>query len=114
MFLRKRGIFPKIHMMDNNCPKVVKAYLRNNKAELQFSPLHMYRTNGTEKSISIFKDHFISVLLTVNPDFPFHLWCWLITLSVTTLNLLQPLQINPCIYVYELLNGVFNYNKTPL
>ena len=30
--LSKRGIFPKIHVADNECPKLVKTYLRNNKA----------------------------------------------------------------------------------
>ena len=74
--------------MDNECFEVVKACLSNNKAELQLVPLHMHRTNTAENSIGIFKDHFILGLLKVNPDFPLHLWCWLIPLSVKMLNLL--------------------------
>ena len=70
-FLRKSEIFPKIHVMDNDCPGVVKVCIRNNKAELQLIPPNIHWTNSAEKVIGIFKDHFISGLLTVNPYFPF-------------------------------------------
>ena len=58
-FLREHGI-PKINVMDNECPEVFKAYLRNNKSELQLFPKKLHRTNTSEKAIGIFKDHFIS------------------------------------------------------
>ena len=72
------------------------------------------RANAAEKAIGIFKDHFISGLAIVNPNFSLHLWCRLIPLAVTTLNLLRPSRINPKLSAYEILNGVFDYNKTPL
>ena len=43
-----------------------------------------------------------------------HLWCCLIPLATTTLNLLRPSQINPKLSDKALLNGAFGYNKTPL
>ena len=46
IFLWERGISPKIHVMDNECPEVVKEYLRNNKAEIQIVFPHMHRTNA--------------------------------------------------------------------
>ena len=114
MYLQSRGIQPKIHVMDNECPSVVKKYLQENNVELRLVPPFQHRANAAEKAIGIFKDHFISGLATVDPNFPLHLWCCLIPLAVTTLNLLRPSRINPKLSAYEFLNGIFDYNKTPL
>ena len=86
----------------------------NNNIELQLVPPNLHRTNAAEKEIGIFKDHFISGLTTVHPSFPLHLWCRLIPLAVTTLNLMRPSRIDPKLSAYEMHNGVFNYNKTPI
>ena len=113
-FLNQRGIHPQFHIMDNECSDLVKSLLVKKNIQLQLTPPHQHRTNAAEKGIGIFKDHFISGLATVHPDFPLHLWCRLIPLAVTTLNLLRPSNLNPRLSAYELLNGIFDYNKTPL
>ena len=109
----ERRFFPKIHVMDSECFGVVKSCLSNNKAGLQLVPLHMHRTNTAENAIGIFKDHFISGLLTFTPYFPLHLLCWLIPLAMTTLNLLRPSRINTRLSAYEILNGAFDFKKHP-
>ena len=114
IFLRERGVHPKIHIMDNECSSTLRSYLKNNNIELQLVPPILHRTNTAGKSIVIFKEHFISVLATVHPSFPLHLWCRLIPLAVTTLNLMRPLRINPKLSAYEILNELFYYNKTPI
>ena len=114
ILLRERGINPKIYIMDNECSSTVRSYLKNNNIELQLVPTNLHRTNATEKEIGIFKDHFISGLATVHPSFPLHIWCRLIPLADTTLNLMRPSRINPKLSAYEILNGVFDYNKTPI
>ena len=43
-----------------------------------------------------------------------HLWCWLIEHAQTTLNLLHLSRITPLISAEAVLNGPFDYNKTPL
>jgi len=43
-----------------------------------------------------------------------HMWCRLIEHAQTTLNLLWPSRINPLISADAVLNGPFDYNKTPL
>ena len=35
-------------------------------------------------------------------------------MAVTTLNLMRPSHIDPKLSAYEILNGVFDYNKTPI
>ena len=113
-FLKDRGIHPKIHVMDNECSDLVKKILKYNHLTLQLVPPNVHRTNAAEKAIGTFKDHFITGLATVHPEFPLHLWCRLIPLAETTLNLLRPSNINPRLSAYEILNGIFDYNRTPL
>ena len=48
----------------------------------------------------------------VNPSFSLHLWCRLLLLAITTLNLLRLSQINPKLSAYKILNDTFDYNKT--
>ena len=60
IFLRERGVHPKIHIMDNECSSTVQYYLNNNNIELQLVPPNLHLTNAAEKAIGIFKDHFIS------------------------------------------------------
>ena len=114
IFLRECGVHPKIHIMDNECSSTVRSYLKKNNIELQLVLPNLHRTNAAEKAIGIFKDHFISGLATVHPSFPLHLWCRIIPLAVTTLNLMRPSRINPKLSTYEILNGVFYYKKNPI
>jgi hypothetical protein len=93
---------------------ISKTLLRTKNVNLQLVPPNLHRTNAAEKAIGIFKDHFITGLATVHPNFPLHLWCRLLPLAVTTLNLMRPSNVNPKLSAYELLNGVFDYNRTPL
>ena len=113
-YLKARGLNPKMHVMDNECPGAVKQYLRTNHIAFQLVPPHVPRTNAAEKAIGTFKDHFIAGLCSVHPNFPMHLWCRLIPLATTTLNLLRPSRLNPLLSAEALLNGAFDYNRTPL
>ena len=91
-FLNSKGIFPKLHIMDNECSNIVKNYIKTSKhIELLLVPPHSHRANMAEKAIDIFKNHFVAGLATVHPSFPLHLWCRLLPLATTTLNLLRPL-----------------------
>ena len=108
-FLNDRGIHPNIHVMDNECPLVVKEYIiiaKNMQLLLVLPCTH--RVNAAEKAIESYKNHFISVLATLHPYFPLHLWCRLIPLASTNLNLLRPSRINPRLSAEECLNGVFD------
>ena len=112
--LSSRGLRPALHILDNECPKGLKNYIRNAGATLQLAPPNMHRTNAAEKAIDIWKCHFIAGLSSVDPDFPMHLWCRLIQQATTTLNLLRPARINTRLSAEAQLNGNFDYNRTPL
>ena len=113
-FLASRGLSPKLHVLDNECPTIVSDYLRTQRINFQLVPPHIHRTNAAEKAIGTFKDHFVSGLCSVDPHFPLHLWCRLLPLATTTLNLLRPARLNPRLSAEAFLNGAFDYNKTPL
>jgi len=73
-YLNSRGIHPKLHVMDNECPQSVKDYiLHNKKINLLLVPPHMHHVNAAEKAIDSFKNHFIAGLSTLDPSFPMHL-----------------------------------------
>ena len=64
--------------------------------------------------ISIFKNHFIAGLDSVNSDIALHLWCRIIPHAVIMLNLLRKSRINPKLSGHAILHGEFNYNATLL
>ena len=49
IFLRERGIHPKIHIVDNKCSQMVRFYLKNNNIELQLVPPNLHLINAAEK-----------------------------------------------------------------
>ena len=50
--------------------------------KLQLVPADKLRHNVVEQAISTFKNHFLVILIGVDPSFPIHLWDRLILQSV--------------------------------
>jgi len=82
------GLFPTIHICDNEYPAAVKKYHHLQNATINLVPPHNHRTNPAEHSIDVFKTHFLALLSSADPAFPMHLWCRLVPHAVITLNLL--------------------------
>lgn len=109
-----RGYTPKVQILDNECPTALKKHFVSRNIDFQLVPPHLHRTNSAERAIATFKDHFIAGISSTDSSFPMHLWCRLIPLATTTLNLLRPSRLYPQISAEAALNGAFDYNKTPL
>ena len=109
-----RVLAPKMHYLDNECPKVLQQFMIEKDERFQLVPPHLHRRNTVERAIQTFKNHFISGLASVNKNFPVHLWCRLIPYCLLTLNLLHPSRINPKLSAYYHLHGAFDFNHTPL
>ena len=75
---------------------------------------HVHRRNTAERFIQTFKNHSITVIDSVNPDFPLHVGCHMIKHAETTLNMLRPSRINPKLSAYAQSHGAFDYNTTLL
>ena len=88
--------------------------MREVNEQFQLVPPHIHRRNSEERSIRIFKEHFIAGLSSTRKDFPLHIWCQLIPHTILALNLLRQSRMNPKLSGYAQLHREFNYNTTPI
>ena len=112
--LTLNGLKPKLQTLDNEASDILLHYMAINKIDVQLAPPHMHRRNLAERAIRTWKDHFIAFRATCDPKFPSNLWDLLIPQAELTLNLLRPSRIQPKLSAYCLLNGHFDYNRTPI
>jgi hypothetical protein len=108
--LNSAGIFPKLHILDNECSAEMKATIMLNKMKLQLVPPHDHRCNLAKKAIRTFKDHFVAILCGADNAFPLHLWDRLLPQAEHTLNMLQPSQVTPTISAYAYLWKQHDYS----
>ena len=69
--LRKRGLTPKLHIMDDEVSEDLKKYFEDSDIQFLLVPPHMHLRNAAERYVRTFKDHFIASLCTVDPLSPF-------------------------------------------
>ena len=56
--------------MDNECSSDLKETMKKYDIYFQLAPTHMHRRNAAERLIRTWKNHFIYVFSTTDPDFP--------------------------------------------
>ena len=101
--------------MDNECSKTIEDYsVTKQNTKKQFVEPHQHQVNAVERAIRTFKYHFVAGLATVDMNFSMQLWNELLEQGQDSLNLLQASQTNPKLSAYAMLEGEFNYNKTPI
>jgi hypothetical protein len=113
-YLIIRGLRPSLQSLDNEASLALRNYLIQKGIDYQLAPPHIHRRNNAERAIQTFKNHFISGLCSVDPNFPLKLWDKLLPQATITLNLLRKSRINPRISAYAQLSGSFDFNRTPL
>eukprot|EP00804_Cyclotella_cryptica_P024310 CCRYP_020870-RA/>CCRYP_020870-RA protein AED:0.35 eAED:0.35 QI:0/-1/0/1/-1/1/1/0/397 len=111
-YLTDRGFRPKLNVMDNQCSKAVEKYIRSTKATIQL--VNQDDLNAAERAIQTWKEHWLSVMGMLDPNCPIQLWCQFIEQGQDTLNLLCVSCVNPKLSVYVVLDGQYNFDKTPL
>jgi hypothetical protein len=67
--LNSADIFPKLHILDNECSIELNAVIINNKTTFQLVSPHNHHRNIAKKAIQTFKDHFISILYGADRGF---------------------------------------------
>ena len=77
-------------------------------------PPHMHQINDAERSVRTFKNQFIASLCTVYPRLPFYLWDRLLSQVTMTLNMLRRSRLNPGLSAYGQVDGIHNFERTPL
>ena len=73
-YLQTKKLSPKLHVLDNECSKVVKTYINSQQVKIQLVEPHNHRVNAAETAVKAAKYHLISALATVDPDCPLQLW----------------------------------------
>ena len=73
--LTDRGLKPSLHILNNECPNVIKKNMREVNEKFQLVSPHIYRKNSAERAIQTFKEYFITGLSISHKDFLLHLWC---------------------------------------
>ena len=86
--LTKRGLRPHLNILDNECPNVLKNFMREVNEKIQLVLPHINRRNSAERSIRTIKENFIAVISSTHKYFPLHLWCRLLPHAILTINLL--------------------------
>ena len=108
------GSQPGLYILDNKASFELKRAMKKNNLDFQLVPPHIHRRNAAERAIRTFKNNFLSVLATANPQFPMSEWDRLLPQTKLTLNLLRNSCTNPKLSAYAFLNGNFDFNKTPM
>jgi hypothetical protein len=112
--LTRRGFKPTTHWLDNEASNAMKQFNQLHDVDYQLVPPHVHRRNAAERAIRTWKNHFVAGLCSTDPAFPLHLWDWIIEQATITLNLLRPARRNPSMSAHQMLNGTFDYNRTPM
>ena len=87
--LVKRGLKPKYWILDNEFSKDMKSTFKELDIAFQLVPAGMHRCNTAERQIQTFKAHLITGLVSVDPNFPMHLWDRLVEQAESTINMLR-------------------------
>ena len=112
--LIQRGLRPRFQRLDNEVSNLMRSEMEHHHVSYQLTPAGNHSRNAAERAIQTFKNHFISGLSSVNPQFPLQHWDKLLPQAELTLNLLRPSRINPKISAYNLVHGLFDYSAHPL
>ena len=112
--LVKSGVVPILQRLDNEASKIMIRAIEERKLEYQLASPHDHRLNPAERAIQTWKNHFISNLHGCDSAFPAYKWCEIMKQCEMTLNMLRPSRINPKMSAYTQLNGLYDYNRTPL
>ena len=113
--LKRAGIIPKKHVLDNEVSEAMKLIIKDEyKMEMELVPPGCHRRNAAEVAIRNFKAHFLSILAGTAEDFPVSLWDRLLPQAEITINLLRQSNATPNVSAYAHLSGPFDYNKMPL
>jgi hypothetical protein len=53
--LTAAGTAPRLHILDNECPAIVKTFIQSRQSKYQLVPPHDHRRNTAERVIRTFK-----------------------------------------------------------
>merc|ERR1712086_715594 len=112
--LKRKGITPKNHILDNECSQELKDAILENEAEYELVPKGQHRRNIAERGIQTWKSHAIGVFSGFPMEAPLFLWDEMLPQIDMQVNLLRFSNVNPTVCSNTVLNSVHNFNRQPL
>ena len=73
-YLSNRGLAPQYQILDNECPRDLKQFLRDSSVNFQLVPTHLQRTNSAKHAIQTYKDHLVAGLSSCDPNPSLNIW----------------------------------------
>jgi len=68
--LEAHGLYPKLHVLDNECSKVEQEYARSENTDIESVEPYNHHANASEPAVKSVKYHVCVGLATVHPDCP--------------------------------------------
>ena len=112
--LASQGHAPNLHILDNECSQdLIDSFTKYN-VSFQRVPPKAHCANAAERAIRTFKNHFISILCTVDSNYSMSEWDRLLPQTILTLNLLRSSRIHPSLSAHASLFGNYDFNRVPI
>ena len=87
-YLRAQNLMPNLHVIDNECSKVIKNIIKKDKVKIHLVELHNHRVNAAKAAVKAAKYHTLAALATVNVTCLLQLWCKFVPQIEMTMNML--------------------------
>ena len=107
-------LFTHIEIVDNKFSKVLLEFMENYNVDFLLVPAHIHWRNAEELANRTRKFIFLGGLSSIDDRFPIHLWDWLLYQVDSTLNILRPIIINTPKSAYNMIWGIFEFNRTTM
>jgi hypothetical protein len=112
-FFTTKGYVIDIARLDNETSKQLEAFLSDANIPFQYVPPNDHCINRAERAIQSFKNHFISVLATIDDSFPMAHWDELLLQTELTLSILRSFACNT-IQRYRPITASIGFHTTGL
>ena len=103
--LKKAGLNPKKHVLDNEISNEFKEAIKDNDMDYELVPKGQHRRNIAENAIHTWKAHAVGIFLGIDPKCPLSLWVLMLPQIDIEVNLLRQSNITPKISAYAHLHG---------
>ena len=115
-FFTCHGISPQHEQLNNETFRSLERYFATHEPRIHIQDVspHNHRANIAVRAIRTWKNHFISILSTVDPTFPLDVWDLLLPQSELTINLLRSSYFCPHTSAWHALHGSYNFNHEPI
>ena len=102
-----------VKTLDNEALEEFLQTIKQQGIKNQKVPPHIHHQNAAEKATSTIKDHFTTISVGVDKNFPIHLWDRLLPQAENMLNMLRTTNIAPKILAHAYMYGQHIFNKMP-